>query len=150
MLRLEAGNHICKRLDDSAHPERISVEHIGGVHHDADMAGEENRIAALQARVRIQRIADALALQIAVARHLDARLPQSELDEARAVDPARATSAPDIGLTDLPFRRRNLVRFVLRERHHMADVDRPGFGNEEILCHLTGNPRSRWQIALNG
>ena len=97
MVGRQPGDDIGQWLDHHGHPMGVGVQHMGGVGHDPDMAGEEDQVAALQRRARLDRRANALALQVGVAWHGDAAFAQRNLHQPRTVDAAMATAADRVG-----------------------------------------------------
>src|SRR3990167_2443178 len=111
------------------------------VDHNADMAGKEDHIPALQGLVIADGRADAFALKIAVAGNPDARLTERKLHQPGAVDATVAAPAPHIGLADLALGGGDPVFLERSGWKDMAPMHRALFRDDEIAFLDPGDPR---------
>ena len=85
----------------------IGMQQRVGIAHDADMAGPEEEIAALQiwsTTLYIQRLACVFLLHGGVAQNINTCHVAGQLHQAGSIQPQRAFAAPEIGRADQALR----------------------------------------------
>src|SRR5262249_49183777 len=108
----DARDCLAERLDRDRHVKSVGVNERGADAHDGDVALPENEVAALQSTlpgVRDRR-AECLLLHVAVARADTARGGERDLDEARAIEPERGLTAPQIRHAEKALRHGDEIR----------------------------------------
>ncbi len=109
-----------ERLQRHRHVMRVCVQQrVGGGQH-ADMAAPEDQVAALGRFVGRERAPEQGRLHVGIARGGGPGGHQRELDQRRAVEPAPAAPAPEVGR---PEETRRRVDEVARDRREVLDRD---------------------------